>query len=109
MNKKMMLFLIFIIFLFIILPTVNAMDSKNNQINKNSNSSSNTYKVKTISSPNWVHPNLRKNHEGYTRLKVQKQFSPMWQYSTNRQSGNIMGGGTTKYKDYTPFYHPSPK
>ncbi len=59
------------------------------------------------SSSSWVHQKLRGSYKGYTKLKDQKRYSPMWQYSVNRQSGNIKGGGTTKYKDYTPVYHPS--
>ena len=109
MKKTFLCFLILIVFLIFISPAVYARDSKNSQNNKNPDSSSYTYKIKTISSPNWVHPNLRKNYKGYPKQRIQKQFSPMWQHSTNRQSGNIMGGGTTKYKDYAPFYHPSQK
>ena len=75
----------------------------------NSNKANNVSKVQNISSPNWVHPDLRKNHQGYEKIKVQKEYSPVWQHNTNRPSGNIKGGGTTKYKDYTPFYHPSLK
>ncbi len=44
-----------------------------------------------------------------TTIKTQRKFSPFWQYSTNKPSGNIKGGGTTKYEDYEPFYNPSQK
>ncbi len=64
---------------------------------------------KNISVSNWVHPELRESYKGYTKFKEQKEHSPMWQYSTNRQSGNIKGGGAIKYNDYRPFYHPSMK
>ncbi len=100
MRKQIIFYLIIIQCFVFTLSSVNAKDS---------NSSSNTHKINIIASPNWVHPKLRKNHKGYSKLKMQKQFSSIWQYSTNRQSGKIVGGGTTKYKDYKPFYHPSSK
>ncbi|MCD4744173.1 MAG: hypothetical protein K8R67_17060 [Desulfobacteraceae bacterium] len=78
------------------------MSPKNNRDKKNSRKFQ-----KTLSSPNWVHPNLRQSYKGYENMRTQKQFSTIWQYSTNRQSGNIKGGGTTKYSDYEPFYIPS--
>jgi len=73
------------------------------------NNESGAGKTTILASPNWVHPKLREKSEGYKRIKEQKQSSPMWKYSTNRPSGNIKGGGTTQYNDYTPFYNPSPK
>lgn len=100
---------VFMLILFFISYEASAMDSKVGRVDNNSNFSSKANKIKIISSPNWIHPNLRKNYQGYTDLKIQKRLSPMWQYSTNRQSGNIKGGGTTKYKDYKPFYRPSSK
>lgn len=75
----------------------------------NPNKDTSGSKVQNISSPNWVHPNLRNNHQGYEKIKDQKKYSTSWQHNTNRQSGNIIGGGTTKYNDYKPFYHPSLK
>lgn len=100
MAKNIIFILLYFVYYLFVLSSVYAMNP-----NKNSNIS----KIKNISSPNWVHPNLRKNHPGYEKIRTQKQFSSIWQHNTNRQSGNIKGGGTTKYKNYTPFYHPSQK
>ena len=102
MAKNIIFILLYFIYSLFVLSSVYAMNP-NNKKNRS------VSKIQNISSPNWVHPNLRKNHQGYEKLKAQKTYSPIWQYNTNRPSGNIKGGGTTKYKDYTPFYHPSHK
>ena len=97
--------IIFIFILFSIsytLPVVYAMDPADNRDNKK-------VKFQPSSTLNWVHPKIRESYKGYEKFKIQQQLSPMWQYSTNRPSGNIKGGGTTKYQDYTPFYSPSQK
>jgi hypothetical protein len=100
---KNIIFVLILLFYNFTQPLVFAMEPKKNQRNSNNNKS----KIKILSTPNWVHPNLRESHKGYAKFKEQKQMSHLWQYSTNRQSGNIKGGGTTNYNDYTPFYHPS--
>lgn len=50
----------------------------------------------------WVHPAMRNQYAGYQKLEDRKQNSPDWRYATNRPQGNIHGGGTVEYKDYTP-------
>ena len=57
-------------------------------------------------SPNWTHPKMRKHYKGYDKIKDKQ--SAGWQYKTNRQGGNVRGGGTTEYEDYRPFYQPYP-
>lgn len=105
MAKNIIIILLYIISFYSPTPVVHAMDPMSQKSHRGKENRKNFAKI--ISSPNWVHPNLRQNHQGYKSIKIQKQFSTMWQYSTNRQSGNIKGGGTTKYKDYEPFYIPS--
>ncbi|MCK5542034.1 MAG: hypothetical protein KAI40_05025 [Desulfobacterales bacterium] len=104
MTKNIIIILILLLFIYS-LSTVYAMGPIDNRDNNNYKKS----KFKSSSTLNWVHPNLRESYKGYTKLKLQKQLSPMWQHTTNRPSGNIKGGGTTKYEDYTPFYNPSQK
>ena len=104
--KNIKLFLVLIIcFIF----SISSLSAKNSKAVQNKLSPSNNSKIKIIASPNWVHPNLRENHKGYSKIEMQKQYSSIWQHSLNRQSGNIKGGGTTQYYDYVPFYHPSQK
>ncbi|MCP3899921.1 MAG: hypothetical protein GY707_09445 [Desulfobacteraceae bacterium] len=98
---KNLIFTFSIFFLVCIVPAVYAIEPSNTTNNKKSKIKKNVPNV------NWVHPSLRESYQGYAKFKEQKQYSPMWKYSTNRQSGNIKGGGTIKYNDYTPFYHPS--
>ena len=62
--------------------------------------------ARQLPSPNWVHPAKRKEYKGYK--KVREKRSSVWQYKTNRQGGNVRGGGTTEYEDYRPFYQPYP-
>jgi len=87
-------------YLFLVIFSFSGVHAKNQSDSRDS-------RVKNLGSPNWVHPSLRKNYKGYEKRKLQKQSSSVWQHSTNRPSGNIKGGGTTQYKDYTPFYTPS--
>ncbi|ACN14479.1 hypothetical protein HRM2_13700 [Desulforapulum autotrophicum HRM2] len=63
-------------------------------------------KIKHLPHPNWVHPAKRNTYPGYEQLKQNKKTGNDWQYSTNRATGNIRGGGTTAYKDYRPLYTP---
>lgn len=65
-------------------------------------------KEKHLPNPNWVHPGNRDDYPGYAKHKQDKQTGANWQYSTNRDRGNIRGGGTTEYNDYAPFYKPGP-
>jgi len=62
--------------------------------------------AKQLPSPNWTHPEKRKEYNGYK--KIREKQSSVWQYKTNRQGGNVRGGGTTEYEDYQPFYQPYP-
>lgn len=62
--------------------------------------------AKQLPSPNWTHPEKRKEYNGYKKIREKK--SSVWQYKTNRQGGNVRGGGTTEYEDYRPFYQPYP-
>ncbi len=103
--KKITKFFIFIIVcIFLIIELTNSVNAK---VVKNTKLSKNYNKVRITGSPNWVHPKLRNKYKGYKKLYTQKQSSLIWQYSTNRQSGNIKGGGTTQYKDYKPYYYPA--
>jgi hypothetical protein len=98
-----------IIIFFFTFQLADAKDSIKNPNNFNTKNSTGTQKIKIIASPNWVHPSLRRNNAGYKKLIEQKKLSPMWRHTTNRPSGNIIGGGTTKYNDYKPFFIPSQK
>lgn len=62
--------------------------------------------MKHLPHPNWVHPANRQAYPGYEKLKQNKRTGRDWQYSTNRATGNIRGGGTTEYEDYRPLYPP---
>lgn len=63
-------------------------------------------KEKKLPNPSWVHPENRKNYPGYKIHNDKKKNGVDWQYATNRDMGNIRGGGTTEYNDYQPFYKP---
>ena len=62
--------------------------------------------ARQVPSPDWTHPKMRKEYNGYKKIKEKK--SSVWQYKTNRRGGNVRGGGTTEYEDYRPFYQPYP-
>jgi len=53
-----------------------------------------------LTNPDWVPPVNRNKYTGYQIMEDAKKTSESWKYSTNRQGGNIKGGGTVKYKDY---------
>ena len=91
--QKTFIILISFIFFFV-LPPPPFVVAKDNQ------------KGKHLPNPNWVHPENRKNYPGYEKRKQNKQSNVDWQYSTNRDNGNVRGGGTTEYNDYQPFYKP---
>ncbi len=53
-----------------------------------------------LTNPDWVPPVNRSRYPGYQIMEDARKNSESWKYSTNRQGGNIKGGGTVKYRDY---------
>ena len=43
-------------------------------------------------------------YPGYEKVKQQKQNGKTWKFNTNRDGGNTLGGGNTKWRDYKLLY-----